>query len=412
MNNWEVQPLANIVALQRGHDLPEKQRRPGAVPVIGSFGQTGWHDAAKTSSEGVCIGRSGSSFGTVTYCEQPFWPLNTVLYVTDFKGNHPRFIYYLLKTVDFEAFNSGSAQPSLNRNYIGTLKLRVPEIAIQHRISGVLERLDRKIELNRQTARTLEELAQRLFKSWFVDFDPVRAKMAGRQPAHTPPEIADLFSDRLVDSPLGPIPEGWEAKQLQEMVSLDTTSIKPASEPDAEWQHYSIPAYDSGQMPLNELGANIKSGKYRVKPGSVLVSKLNPGDWRAWLPDSGSITARSICSTEFMQFVVDELKHRAFIWGLANSAYFQAGVMETVSGTTGSRQRAQPKQVKQLLIITPDEKLLSAYADIVLPMFDRKAGLLREVETLSQLRDRLLPKLISGEIRVPEAQEMAEESAS
>ena len=338
-----------------------------------------------------------------------------LLRVNDY--NDPRFILYAIQSpmVQHEiGWNEGTGSTVSNVRIpvLKALGIPRPELAEQREIAETLGLLDDKIELNRQTARTLEELTQRLFKSWFVDFDPVRAKMTGRQPAQTPPEIADLFPDRLVDSPLGPIPEGWATRRLEDVAALDTTSVKPASEPDAEWQHYSIPAFDSGQIPFNELGASIKSGKYRVKPGSVLVSKLNPGEWRAWLPDSCSITTRSICSTEFMQFVVENAKHRAFIWGLVNSAYFQAGVMETVSGTTGSRQRAQPKQVKQLLIAMADEKLFSAYSDFVLPMLDRQADLLREMETLSQLRDRLLPKLISGEIRVPEARGVAKESVS
>ena len=109
--------------------------------------------------------------------------------------------------------------------------------------------LDDKIELNRQTACTLEELAQRLFKSWFVDFDPVRAKMAGRQPAHAPPEIADLFPDRLVESPLGPIPEGWGIRQIEDIVTIKGGAT-PSTKDEAFWDggtyHWATPKDLSG----------------------------------------------------------------------------------------------------------------------------------------------------------------------
>ena len=108
--------LGELVTLQRGHDLPEGKRTAGPVPVMGSFGITGSHDIAKAKGPGVTVGRSGASIGVVSYTEDDYWPLNTCMYVTDFKGNDPRFVYYFLQTVNLAAHNSGSAQPSLNRN--------------------------------------------------------------------------------------------------------------------------------------------------------------------------------------------------------------------------------------------------------------------------------------------------------
>jgi len=110
MNGWRVMRLGDFVTLQRGHDLPEPHRRPGTVPVMGSFGITGYHDTAKAKGRGVIVGRSGASFGVISYSPVDYWPLNTALYVSDFHGNDERFAYYLLKTIDFTRYNSGSAQ--------------------------------------------------------------------------------------------------------------------------------------------------------------------------------------------------------------------------------------------------------------------------------------------------------------
>jgi type I restriction enzyme, S subunit len=171
--DWFEMTLGDFITLQRGHDLPESERREGNVPVVGSFGITGYHDTAIAKGPGVTVGRSGASFGTVFYCPGDFWPHNAALYVTDFHGNDEKFVYYFLKTFDFTAYNSGSAQPSLNRNYIYPIPIIVPPLREQRAIAEILGSLDDKIEANRHQNETLEATARAIFKSWFVDFDPV-----------------------------------------------------------------------------------------------------------------------------------------------------------------------------------------------------------------------------------------------
>jgi type I restriction enzyme S subunit len=216
---WRLMPLGEFVTLQRGHDLPDEQRRPGNIPILGSFGITGWNDAAKARGPGVTVGRSGASFGVVSYSPVDYWPLNTSLYVIDFHGNDPRFAYYSLKQFDFKGFNSGSAQPSLNRNFVHPVPVDVPPLPEQRAIAHILGTLDDKIELNRRMNETLEAMARAIFKSWFVEFDPVRAKMEGRDPG-MPKRIADLFPDRFQDSELGEIPEGWEVNSIGDITDV------------------------------------------------------------------------------------------------------------------------------------------------------------------------------------------------
>ena len=221
-DGWTRISLGEFVTLQRGHDLPDVQRRMGSVPILGSFGITGWHDEAKARGPGVTVGRSGASFGVASYSPVDYWPLNTALYVIDFHGNDERFAYYFLKLFNFQSYNSGSAQPSLNRNLIHPVPVGVPPLPEQRAIANILGTLDDKIELNRRMNETLEAMARALFKSWFVDFDPVRAKGEGRDPG-LPKPLADLFPARLVDSELGEIPEGWEVAPLPEVVDVNPT---------------------------------------------------------------------------------------------------------------------------------------------------------------------------------------------
>src|SRR5881628_3540334 len=231
---WKRMPLGDFVTLQRGHDLPDERRRPGSVPILGSFGITGWHDEAKARGPGVTVGRSGASFGVVSYSPVDFWPLNTALYVVDFHGNDERFAYYFLKCFDFQGYNSGSAQPSLNRNFVHPVRVDVPPVSEQRAIAHILGTLDDKIELNRRMNETLEAMARALFKSWFVDFDPVCAKAEGRDTG-LPKPLADLFPARLVESELGEIPEGWEVKSIGDLADV-VGGTTPSTKEQSYWE--------------------------------------------------------------------------------------------------------------------------------------------------------------------------------
>src|SRR5205807_5345371 len=140
-------------------------------------------------------------------------PLNTTLFVKDFKGNDPRFVSYLLRTIDFRSCSDKSSVPGVNRNHLHRLRVCVPEPPEQRAIAHILGTLDDKIELNRRMNETLEAMARALFKSWFVDFDPIRAKAEGRDPT-LPKPLADLFPDSFENSEMGAIPTGWRVESV------------------------------------------------------------------------------------------------------------------------------------------------------------------------------------------------------
>ena len=168
MGEWIDCTLGDVITLQRGHDLPKSRMKDGNVPVAGSNGVIGWHDEYTTQAPGVTIGRSGN-LGNAFYYEDNFWAHNTTLYVKDFKGNDERFVYYLLKTIDFKQFNVGSAVPTLNRNHIHPLELSIPSLLEQKAIASVLSSLDDKIDLLHRQNKTLEAMAETLFRQWFVE---------------------------------------------------------------------------------------------------------------------------------------------------------------------------------------------------------------------------------------------------
>ena len=219
---WRPTTVGNIAPFTYGKSLPlGKRNQAGEIPVMGSNGLVGWHDAAVTDGPTIVIGRKGT-VGAVHYVPGPCWPIDTTYFVTGDDAELVRFQYYALSALGLTEMNTHSAVPGLNREAAHARELHVPEEAQQRDIAHILGTLDDKIDLNRRMNETLEEMARALFKSWFVDYDPVRAKIDGRwrrgesQPG-LPADLYDLFPALMAESELGEIPEGWEVRGLGEV---------------------------------------------------------------------------------------------------------------------------------------------------------------------------------------------------
>ncbi len=394
-NKWREMTWGEVVSLEYGKRIQGYKDAKGPVRVYGSNGAVGWTSEPLEMGPGVILGRKGAYRG-VEYSKGPFFVIDTAYYVKPKVPVDMRWLYFAIRHYKLGDIDDGSPIPSTTRAAVYVRRLNLPPLSVQRRIAHILGTLDDKIELNRRMNRTLEAMAAAIFKSWFIDFDPVHAKAAGRDPG-LPKEIADLFPDSFQDSELGPIPEGWGVKPLSELATLTTRSIRPSDHPEAVWEHYSIPAYDEGQQPHLDLGKTIKSGKYTVPEQAVLVSKLNPRFPRTWLPQIND-AARAICSTEFMPFVPVKDRWRPFIYEMVRSSPFQEELQAHASGSTGSRQRVKPKEIVNLSVITPRAELINTFSDIAVELHSRVLLNRRENHTLASLRDALLPKLLCGEI--------------
>ena len=401
---WRTASLGDVIELKRGYDLPQRQRVPGTVPIVSSSGVTDHHSKSKVQGPGVVTGRYGT-LGKVFFIPSDFWPLNTTLYVRDFKGNDPRFISYFLRELDFSAYSDKAAVPGLNRNHLHQETVRIPtDVNEQRAIAHILGTLDDKIELNRRMNETLEAMARALFKSWFVDFDPVRAKMEGRwHPGESlpglPAHLYDLFPDRLVESELGEIPEGWRVGYFDDIVDHIRDKENPLIFPDTVFHHFSIPAFDKNRWPQTERGENIKSQKSRVPPGVILLSKLNPEIERVWFVDVAS-GERTICSTEFLVLQARSPFQRSYVYCLARSPRFRQQIESLVTGTSKSHQRAHAIAILALETIIPSARTIRAFDQQASDLLVRSVDYRRDNISLASLRDALLPKLISGKIRI------------
>lgn len=375
---------------------------------MGSAGPNGTHSEARARGPGVVVGRSGASIGRVHYSAVDFWPHNTCLYVTDFLGNNPRFAYYLLQTLDLAGYNSGSAQPSLNRNYVYGMKMRVPGRDEQDRIVEVLRAIDDRIDLLRQTNATLESVAQTLFKSWFIDFDPVRAKAEGREPEGMDAATAALFPAEFEESELWLIPKGWSAGTLVDLSALNAASWTARRSP-AEVAYVDLAGVKSNVFdpPQRYLFAEAPSRARReLKAGDTLVGTVRPGnrsfgfiaEAEAGLTGSTGFAVLSPTSPIAAEFVYLGATRDENIDRLAALA------------DGGAYPAVRPELVHSTTCVKPPKPVLEAFHAIASTLLLSVAANTQRARSLAELRDSLLPRLISGKLRLPEAQAQLEEA--
>lgn len=292
------------------------------------------------------------------------------------------YLYYELQSPHFRSYidlmSTGSTIKHISlktmRNYVFDL----PYLDNQRRIAAILSSLDRKIELNNKINAQLEEMAQTLFKHWFVDFGP--------------------FKDgKFIESELGMIPEGWRVGRLEEIATISKKSINPGKTPDTLFSHYSLPAFDESKYPASQKGSEIMSNKFVFEGKTTLLSKLNPHIKRVWYVDE--VKENAICSTEFIPIKANNISDAAFIYCLINSEYYYNKAISGVNGATTSHQRIHPEEISSLQIVYSNEKI-TEFCSIVYPQLKRISDNIIENRNLAQLRDILLPKLMSGEINI------------
>jgi type I restriction enzyme S subunit len=407
-SEWREAPLGDAITLQRGFDLPAKDRQPGKIPVVTSSGISGTHSEAKVSAPGVVTGRYGT-VGQVFYIKEDFWPHNTALFVKDFKGNDAHFISFLLRTIDFNSCSDKSGVPGVNRNHLHLIKVRIPPLDEQQAIARILGTLDNKIELNRRMNEMLEAMARSLFKSWFVDFDPVHARAENRQPAGMDAATAALFPSSFEESPLGLIPKRWRVSTLSEVAEINSWTLNKRDELErVEYIEISevmrgdvlnVQAFTRGQEPSR--------ARRRLRHGDTVISTVRPdrGSYFLCLNPSPCL----IASTGFAVFTPTKAP-----WSFVHAAATQPDIFPFLGRLAdgGAYPAISPEAICKWEIAIPAEsQLIAKYDALCAPLFQLSAANRVNSCTLAALRDALLPKLLSGEIRVREAEREVEQVA-
>jgi len=289
--------------------------------------------------------------------------------ISDIKMVDPNFLYYKL-VESYDVLRSyglaGTAVPIVNKTDFEGIEILLPPLPEQCAIAGVLSSLDDKIDLLHRQNKTLEGMAEAVYRHFFID---------GRK--------AD-----------------WKECAVSELATHEKHSINPNKNPEALFYHYSVPAFDETHMPIPEPGALIQSNKYKVLENTILFSKLNPHkDKRIWLIPN-SIAENSVCSTEFQVMNPKAEKYLFFLYNFISRPENYDEIAAGVGGTSGSHQRIDPEVIFNFKCFLPDDTTLIEYNAVVTPIYSKMQHNLKAVQTLKRQRDILLPKLMSGEVRV------------
>jgi len=327
----------------------------------------------------------------------------------------PAFVYYSLLGRREEIFNlgaGGSRTPILNKRDFEKLKISLPPIEEQRRIANVLSALDDKIELNRQMNETLEAMARALFQSWFVDFDPVRARTEGRDPG-LPPHLVDLFPNSFVDSALGEIPQGWEVERMSNLTSKIGSGATPRGGQEVYVEQgtsliRSQNVYDSRFVwsvlarIMDEAARKLSS--VSVQSGDILLNIRGASILRTCVVEPSVLPARVNQHVAIVRAEVGVPPH--FLHEHLLRPLTKAYLLGMDAGA--SRQAITKGHIESVLIPLPPMALLGQFQGATDPLFERMQINVSESLTLASLRDTLLPKLISGELRVRDAERAVE----
>lgn len=418
-SKWEYIPLGELITLQRGHDLPSQHRIDGPVPIMGSSGITGFHNIAKATGPGVIVGRSGDSMGVVSFIEKDYWPLNTCLYITDFKGNDITYIYYLLKLVNFDIFNSGSAQKSLNRNAVYPHKvLATKDRELQKKIGAILSSFEARIINSNKINQTLEQISRALFKSWFVDFDPVidnaldaenpipealqsRAELRQKVRNSTdfkplPADIRALFPAEFEETELGWVPKGWTLESVAKAININPSVKLPQNTIAKYVDMKSLPTQGYS---ISEVIEKPYAGGAKFQKNDTLFARITPclENGKTGFVDFLDEKEIAFGSTEFIVMRGNTKVHYSYVACLARENNFRSHAIQNMVGSSG-RQRVQNSCFDSFYIAIPTPSVMSLFAGKVSSYFDKMYSCNLENKSLTSLRDTLLPKLISGEL--------------
>lgn len=366
MSEWQETILGELITLQRGHDLAKTEMQKGKIPVAGSNGIIGYHNKATTKALGITIGRSGS-IGNAYLYKEDFWAHNTTLYVKDFKGNDKFFVYYLLKSIDFNGFNVGSAVPTLNRNHIHPMVIQKPDVNEQKAIASVLSNLDNKIDLLHRQNTTLERMAETLFRQWFVE----KAQ------------------------------EDWEEASITKLFDVrdgthDSPKQKTVGKPLITSKHIigNRLDFESAYLVSDEDFQKINQ-RSKVDKNDILISMI------------GTIGLIYLEQAEVVNYAIKNVglfktsqnpEWVAYTYFWLKSNLGRQFLDEHISGST--QEYVSLGSFRSITFKKPPKNKFIEFNQLAEGYLNKINNNSNQIQTLEKLRDTLLPKLMSGEIRI------------
>jgi type I restriction enzyme S subunit len=377
--------LGDLVMFQRGFDITKDQQANGTVPIVSSSGIASFHNESKVEPPGVVIGRKGS-LGTVHYLEEDFWPHDTTLWVKDFKGNHPRFISYFLRTLHLEVFDTGSSNPTLNRNHIHKIKVQCPLPAIQEKIAAILSAYDELIANNERRIALLEGMAEEVYREWFV-----RMRFPGTVAV---PRVKG-------------VPTNWSRERL----GTWCRTVRGKSYASEELTE------DNSAMPFVTLKSFKRRGGYRadgtkfytgafneeqvVRQGDLVLAVTDMTQDRAVVGEAARIPKvgdrGAVISMDVIRLVPTKA-NATFLYLFLRYSGFANYIKEFANGANVLHLKAG--LVTSQHVALPPRDLQEKLAELVEPLLAQADSLTDVSGRLSAMRDALLPRLISGKLKV------------
>ena len=381
--------LGEILELQRGYDLPSSQMKKGDILVAGSNGVIGYHNEARSNHPCITVGRSGS-VGKVHYYEQATWAHNTALFVKDFKGNDPKYLYYFLKNLHLDKmFDKGSSVvPSLDRKVVHSLNVPChKDIDCQKRIAAILSKIDRKIELNCAINQNLEAMAKQLYDYWFVQFDFPNEE--GKPYKSSGGKM--VWNEKLKRE----IPEGWDISLIKDIATTYSGGTPKST---------NIEYYDNGEIAWinsGELNSPIitKTTNYITKCGLENSSASNSILVAMYGATAGKVSLLTFeaCSNQAVCGVIPTIENMLYY------VYFHISSLYShfITLSTGSaRDNISQDTIKNILLPIPTRNILKLFDEKIGSIYQTIVNNYQQIDSLTKQRDELLPLLMNGQVSV------------
>ena len=411
VGEWRERPLGELTENHDSVRVPVKEvnRRAGPYPYYGASGRVDRVDGYLFDGEYLLIAEDGENLRTrntpiAFLARGKFWVNNHAHIVRGNGDADTRFLMYALAVADISGYLTGSTMPKLTQGNMNRIPLLAPPVKEQRAIAHILGTLDDKIELNRRMNETLEAMARALFKSWFVDFDPVRAKAEGRDPGLSK-QIADLFPDSFEDSELGEIPKGWTVGTLGDVAEHPRRGVQPG-EIEPTTPYIALEHMPRRCIALSDWGAadGLESNKFEFKRGEILFGKLRP-----YFHKVGVAPVNGVCSTDIVVVAPRQSLCFGYVLGHISSDAF---VKQTNAGSTGTKMpRTSWAEMARYPVVIPSERAAVVLTSQIRFAVDKMIGSIHQSRTLAILRDTLLPQLISGDLPVKESEPFLESTA-
>lgn len=403
---WQKYSLRELTINHDGKRKPvkESERNSGPYPYYGASGIVDHVDGYLFDGDYLLIAEDGENLRTrqtpiAFMAKGRFWVNNHAHIVTANDKSDTRFLMYALQLSEIDAYLTGAVMPKLTQANLNKIPISCPPIETQRAISRVLGSLDDKIDLNRRMNKTLEAMAQALFKDWFVDFGPVQAKLEGRQPSGLSPEAAALFPDALdADGK----PQGWSYGTLGDLASLNPESWSKKNAPDEiEYVDLANTKWGAIESTTRFQWADAPSRAQRIlRVGDTIVGTVRPGNGSYSYVSIDGLTG----STGFATLRPKDVKSRELVYLAATSSENIERLSHLADG--GAYPAVRPDVVLASPVVLSDLRVVAAFSDVVAPFINAIEKNKQEAVTLASLRDLLLPKLLSGEIGIINAEQL------